>query len=323
MKRCFQYEEISEKHIEATIGLVMDAYKEERQWISYLPEEQQLIGIVRESISTLVCKGTGIVAVLEGELVGFIAGYERKELWGNNRGIYCPLYGHGAAKEHRRTIYQELYRHAAHLWVQRGITSHALTTFSHDKDTIDTWFWLGFGNRCVDAIRRVAPISTNQTNIAIKKIGLEALSELAEVESKLHTYFNHSPMFMPRQKTDPVDQLTQWLSEDNHHLWAAYRDGKVVGHMQIQPEGESFITEHPDVMNITGAYVLDSERNTGVAVLLLDAIQKWQMDNGYPLCGVDFESFNVDGSRFWNKYFTPYTYSVTRRIDERILMLSR
>ena len=42
-------------------------------------------------------------------------------------------------------------------------------------------------------------------------------------------------------------------------------------------------------------------------------------DNQIPLVGVDYESINPKGNRFWFKHFLPYTYSLVRRIDERIL----
>jgi hypothetical protein len=40
---------------------------------------------------------------------------------------------------------------------------------------------------------------------------------------------------------------------------------------------------------------------------------------GYTRLGADFESFNPAASGFWLKYFTAYTNSVARRIDDRIL----
>jgi len=39
-------------------------------------------------------------------------------------------------------------------------------------------------------------------------------------------------------------------------------------------------------------------------------------EEGYKLLGVDYESFNSTANGFWLKYFTPYTNSVVRRIDE-------
>jgi hypothetical protein len=34
---------------------------------------------------------------------------------------------------------------------------------------------------------------------------------------------------------------------------------------------------------------------------------------------VDYESFNVPGSRFWLKHFTPFMLSAVRFIDDRII----
>lgn len=35
--------------------------------------------------------------------------------------------------------------------------------------------------------------------------------------------------------------------------------------------------------------------------------------------GVDYETVNPTALYFWTKYFTPYTYSYIRRIDERVV----
>lgn len=37
------------------------------------------------------------------------------------------------------------------------------------------------------------------------------------------------------------------------------------------------------------------------------------------MLGLDFESINPTAYVFWTKYFTPYTHSVVRRIDEKII----
>jgi len=41
---------------------------------------------------------------------------------------------------------------------------------------------------------------------------------------------------------------------------------------------------------------------------------------GYTRLGVDYESINPSGSGFWLKYFTAYTHSVVRRIDETAII---
>lgn len=319
MKLKIEYEPISEKHINAAADLILSAYKEEKMAVPFLPNEQEFSSYFQKAIGNLFNKGKGIAAICNNQLIGFLAGVEVDEFWGKCKGIYSPLYGHGTIKKYRSSLYQELYKHAADLWVKNSCMNHAITFFAHDKETIDTWFWLGFGLRCVDAIREVTPINVSHPSISIRKVDLCDIPSLADIERKLHLYFRNSPIFMPRMEEDPIQHLTEWLKKQNHHLWVAYYDGKPLGHMRIQPNAETFVSEHQNVMNITGAYVVDHERKSGIGAMLLEEIQQWLLQHGYPLCGVDFESINTTGSNFWTKHFTPYTYTMVRRIDERIL----
>lgn len=319
MKLNIRYEKLSEKYVYEALDLIMSAYLEEKSAVPFLPDEKEFINTLKISIRNLFNNGIGVAAILDDELIGFIAGFEVEKLFGKCKGIYSPLYGHGGKKEYRAVLYQELYKLAAELWTEKACLTHAITLFAHDKDTVNEWFWQGFGLRCVDAIRKVVPICVNNPSIIIAKADIRDIPALANIHRQHNLYYRSSPIFMPNQEEDPVADLTNWLKRDNHHLWAAYQDEKPLGYMRIQPSAETFVSEYKDVMNITGAYVVNDERKTGIGTMLLGAIQDWLLNNRYTLCGVDFESINTTGSSFWNKHFTPYTYSMVRRIDERIL----
>lgn len=313
-----KFEMISEEYIDQALNLVLLAYKKEREMIEYLPNANYS-SILKEKIKNLFENGLGIVALVNGNVVGFLVGYEIQEFWGRCKGIYCPLFGHGAIKENPKEIYQQLYKKAAEIWVEEEIMQHAITLYAQDEITLETWFRLGFGMRCVDGIRAVAPINNKKPEITIKKAEQSDVESLEVIDEKHNKYYRSSPLFMPVKEESSVEHLTRWLNEENHHLWIAYNGDQVIGYMRIEPTGERYIVEHKDVMNITGAYVDPTHRSKGIGVCLLDSIQKWLLSNNYSLCGVDYESFNISGSRFWEKHFTPYTYSLVRRIDERIL----
>ena len=120
-----QFKIISEEHTEEALKLVLDAYKEEREMIEYLPNVDYLT-ILKEKIQNLFKNGLGIVALVNGKVVGFLVGFEIQEFWGRCKGIYCPLFGHGAIKENREVIYQQLYKKAAEIWVEREIMNTPL-----------------------------------------------------------------------------------------------------------------------------------------------------------------------------------------------------
>jgi GNAT superfamily N-acetyltransferase len=135
--------------------------------------------------------------------------------------------------------------------------------------------------------------------------------KLSELTKEHQTHFNQAPLFMDVDRPD----TREW---EDAKVFVAY-DKKPIGYIKLTKHAESFVSESDSVINITGAQVLNEYRGKGVAKALLAYSNDWAEKNGYQFLGVDFESFNPSGAGFWNKYFTPYTYSLTRRIDERIL----
>lgn len=101
-------------------------------------------------------------------------------------------------------------------------------------------------------------------------------------------------------------------------IFAARAEGKVVGFISVDEEGENFITEYEGMKNICGAYFDEAYRGHGIAQCLLKFICDTLKAEGVTHVGVDCETMNPTALRFWEKYFTPYTYSFARRFDERV-----
>ncbi|MGM0421319.1 MAG: GNAT family N-acetyltransferase [Bacillota bacterium] len=315
-----KFEKAAGKHVQGAVELAGAALRAEKLALPILPGDNGYPHKLRERVAHLFIEGAGAAAVSRGEIVGYLAGYKVDEMFGECKGIYSPLYGHGVSEGYnKQQLYQKLYQAAAEQWVKAGYLSHGLTLYAHDQISIDTLFRLGFGLRCVDAVRGVKENPVPQVDMDIRKIELNDISSIAELHSKHNLYYRNSPIFMPNQVEDPIKDLTEWIEQKNRHLWAAYMDGSSVGYMRIEPTGETFISQHPQVMNITGAYVTEKFRDDNVASSLLAAVEEWLEQHEYRLLGVDYESLNILASNFWGKYFNPYTYSVVRRIDERIL----
>ncbi len=313
------YHDPDVKYLDQALEMVIGNYREERKAVPCLPPVDAFVEKLRRYLEKLLQGGSGVMLADEDVLLGFMVGYKNSELFGRYDGIYCPVYGHGAKVDNKRDIYGELYGRAARKWVEDGLITHAVTLFTHDGELVDTFFWFGFGLRCVDSIKEVSPADVNMS-ANIRKV-LDDLPALAELHEEHNLFYRGSPMFMPNPREDPVLDLRNWLEKENRHIWIAYEDGEPVGYVRIQPSAESFVSEYEGVMNITAAYVKSEHRNTGVARRLLETVECWLMDTGYTLCGVDFESLNPLGSAFWNRYFTPYNHTLVRRVDERILSL--
>ena len=127
----------------------------------------------------------------------------------------------------------------------------------------------------------------------------------------------HAPVFFPLPDCGVETWFSEWITRETMRIFAAKADGKVVGFISVAEEGENFITECDTMKNICGAYFMEEYRGTGMAQGLLSFVRDTLKAEGVTHLGVDCETMNPTALRFWEKYFTPYTYSFARRIDER------
>ncbi len=307
------------QHVPAAGELVWQAYQNERASVPCLPAGGDLDAYAG-MVAGLAGNGLGVAALQGGEFIGFLTGMAVGELFGSSRGIYIPLYAHGAKGADRGHLYQRLYAAASDIWVKKGHLSHVITMHAHDKEALEAWFWQDFGLRCVDSVRPLTDVLLPEraTGYDIRRVAPADATVMLELHREHWRYYRGAPMFMHVHEDCSLSGLTDWLKEKDHHLWAAFEKDGPVAYMQLRHGGETFASDDKKSMNICGAYVRSGQRKAGYGTAILQTIVRWLRENGYERLGVDFESFNIEGSRFWQKHFTPFTYSLTRRIDERI-----
>ena len=327
------FEEMNHGHIENAARIALAEYYEERRAVPILPEGEYL-SVFCNMISEMVDHKLGIAAIEGGKLAGFMTCYSPMENhFGTTLGIFSPIHAHGTVKENRRRIYSLIYQAAADKWVKQGILSHAIALYTHDKDAVDSFFWNGFGLRCIDSIREVGPIIRQAVPIINEKVSntpaeysdiefcelhSEEVLQVLPLKNLLIKHLWDTPMFIPLFFQLDKEGFGEETEERNSRFFAIKASGKVIAFIEITASGENFACEDAGMMNICGAYMLPQYRESGMFSKLLSFLMDTLSTEGYIRCGVDFESFNPTASGFWLKYFTPYTYSVVRRIDERI-----
>ncbi len=239
--------------------------------------------------------------------------------FGYVKGIFSPLHGHGAISSDRTKIYSMLYAQAAKIWVDKGILSHAISLYAHDTDALTSFFQNGFGMRCIDAMRFSDPIpKTDPQGYSYGEIGREEFRDILALNNALISHMHQSPVFMPIEyKT--FDDLIEDKNDESVRYFCAFKEGEIIGYMKVGGSGENFISKQKGVVNICGAYLLPRYRGQEVASQLLSFLLSQMQQDGYSHVGVDFESINPPAREFWLRFFTPYTNSLVRRIDERIL----
>lgn len=299
--------------IEEALALIRTNYEEERASVAALPEID-----VFPDLNEFADNGLGRAAFENGRMVGFICCCDP---WDNAfsssaKGTFTPLHAHGAVPDGRADIYRRLYQAAAEKWVSEGITYHAVALYAHDEEAIHAFFTYGFGLRCMDAIRPAESIICDPCDgLTYRALGAGEVGVVRDMRKGLFEHLGLSPCFMYAPETE----FRRWLSRaDNRgsQLCAAFKGDRAIAFLELIGGGENFATYDDSMANICGAYALHEYRGTGVIQNLLNfAINKVRAE-GCKSIGVDFESFNPTAYGLWKKHFTPYTYSVTRRIDE-------
>lgn len=321
----------NKNHIYEAIELVHDNYEEEQKCNSALPDLVQI-----PDLTIFAQNGLGAAAMEGNRLVGFLSAYPPVgNAFGTTglRGTFSPIHAHAVARGKvltqmgcernysRRRIYSLLYQAAAQQWLKEGILTHAIALFANDDEAVNSFFYNGFGLRCMDAIRSLdtipKPINTNDKSERV----LEYTEVLREDWSKLLNYHNDlikhlgkSPAFLSYYPMDEKE-LYRRTSPDVRYF-AAKADGRYAAYIKIADHGENYVTENAGMINICGAYCDPVYRGTGMYHNLLCYLMATLKKEGYQLLGVDFESFNPTALGFWLKNFEAYTKSVVRQIDQ-------
>jgi len=288
--------DFTHEHISEAIELALSAYNNERIYSTDLPMIDSAPNFTNE---------LGAAAFDNGKMVGFLCVYPPFDnAFGSTyvRGVFSPM---GANMAINSEVYAAMYQFAAEKWVKAGAVSHAVCLYAHDDNANKQFFRYGFGLRCVDAIRRMELIDC----LPCEGYEFSESSSTAQLNLRLHEHQLTSPYFMNRKFDNTLS---------GRYFTASY-NGEVCAYLNITPDGETFISDRTDYAHISGAYCLPEHRGKGVYQNLLNHAISVLKSEGFNYLGVDFESFNPAGYKFWTKYFTVYTHGVVRRIDERIL----
>ena len=304
------------QHIEEAKAIAFVNYQQERSFVGTLPVIEQM-----PDLDWFAENGLGVAALDEGELVGFLCcvGPFDNAFGSQVKGTFSPIHAHGALTEDRELIYRKMYQAAAEKWVAQGILYHTIGLYAHDAQAIGALFWYGFGLRCVDAIRTMSRIHCSpMSDYTFRLLPNEEIAAIRQMRVQLSVHLAESPCFMYSEPR-AVDIWIAKAETRNTQVFVAERDGAAVAFIEVGEDGENFITETADMKNICGAFCLPQFRGTGLFANLLNFTLEQLRKEEVSRLGVDYESINPTASGAWGKYFTPYTHSVVRRIDEYAL----
>jgi GNAT superfamily N-acetyltransferase len=309
-------------HIPEAIALVQAGAEREREHVPALPVDQARDAL-GNAVTDVVTHGTGVAAIEEGRLTGFLSLYGPIEnFFGKSIGVYAPLHGSVAGSatsgEDRARLFSRLFHHAADILVPRGVNCFAITSFAHDHDAATAFSLGGFGTRNCDAIRDLqTPLEFRPVaGYTFRELLPDEFMEIFPLETGLRQHLRSSPVFVAAPELPETEE--RFLEERTRaaRFFAAISEDVTVGYMKVTERGESYISSVAGMPNITGAYLQPEHRGYGIYDSLLAYVIDTLRKEGNRHVGVDFETINPNALHFWSKYFDHYTHSRVRRIDE-------
>lgn len=318
------FKRFENEHIEEAADLAMKQYQEECLLVEGLPRALPK-DIWTTLLSGMVKNQLGIAAFEGTKMVGYITAYgPTPEYFGRSTGVFVPIHGHGAIKEGREKIYSRMYTEIADRWINRGIGSHVISCYAHDEQVLQRFFHLGFGMRCVDGVTSLQNVQNETTkfkesSLKIREIPIKELGKIVDLEQALGRHMGTSPIFMASKELD-LDTFKKRSLARESRFFGITKEGQCIAYMEVGKGGENFTTNLSHTKNILGAYCMPTYRGQGYYLALLQHVKEQLREEGYKSLGVDYESINPIADSFWGKYFNSYTYSLARRVDERVLI---
>lgn len=314
------FEKLNEKYIEDAVKLAQAQYNMEQKQIEALYEKDYK-DILTASLGGIFKSKFGAVAVERGKLLGYLSfwgGWSGH--FGNVKGSFSPLFANAVGGECRGKTLSLLFQYVSEQMIQDEILSFAICTYSHDAELKESLIMNGFGIRCSDAIRNVdKPLHIKiNTEYLYEEMHYSDAHCLLPLKNSLARHLRKSPTYYPNHEFSEEDFIAM-CNKRQSRFFVAKDKSEIIGYIEITKDGETFITEEPDIQNICGAYLKENYRGKNILQSLLSFAFEIMKNDGIKRIGVDCETINPAALRFWEKYFDSYTYSFVRRIDERIL----
>ncbi|MDO5573667.1 MAG: GNAT family N-acetyltransferase [bacterium] len=317
------FDQMKESYINEAIALAIQEYQDECSHCKGLPKED-IRPAITSLLHALMNQKYGCVALEDGQVIGYLLFYGPMDgFFGEVKGVFSPLGGSAFCGKDRGRLASFLFEHTGNQLAEDGICSYALSRYAHDEEVGQSFIMNGFGIRCSDAIIQLnqRPAIKNAVVSKNPDLSFEILtgSQKYKIEPLHHKLVEHLA-FAPTLFPTYIPAAKKWYRYDDIRIFAAKKEDQYIGYLALtDDDAETFITEHPKMANICGAYVSEDCRGTGVAVQLLEYLCETCEQEGKLWLGVDCETLNPTALHFWSKYFEPYTWSYARRIDERIV----
>ena len=217
-----------------------------------------------------------------------------------------------------------MYASVAQQWFAQDRTVHLVKVFASDKQAIETWFSLGFGQVSVQGFRDTNYTHDKTTGIEVVPARTEHIELLVQLKSGHRRYESKAPMFIPAESatSDIIEaqreEMQAMLRDSECRCWMAFQNGNPAGMMSLRPaagSGLSPLLQMTRMVYAEDALTGEAARDPNVRGVLLDAALNWARGRGYERFYIGFRPADSLARRVWfGVGFRPVAYWLMRNI---------
>ena len=309
----------SEDFLDEAGTLLAERHRRHRRAEARLPEAYEEPEHARQAIVQLLGRvdADGVAATRGGRLTGYLIGVRKGDDWGPN--VWVDPAGHAVE---RAEDVRDLYAAAAARWVADGRKAHYALVPSSDRELVDAWFRLGFGQQHAYGILE-PPDAAMPADV--RPLEERDVEDLVALVPQLQDHQRAAPVFsgLP-QHEDEADELRKDLHEEigtpTIGSFVVERDGRVAGNLVVSPAESSqevhYGLARPEHASFLAFALTDeSLRGSGIGLSLTEAGFAWAREHGYDVMVCDWRVTNLSASRFWTRRgFRPTFFRLHRLI---------
>lgn len=323
-----------EGHLPAAAELLARRHARDRQAVPLLPARFEASRSALAAVREVWHKPwtTGVAALRDGRLVGFLMGEARFEVL-RGRHVWVHLPGHALAEDEPAELYADLYAAAGSTWLRLGAFDHYILMPVADTAGLDVWYGLSFGRELAHAMRALSdplPEPVDLPGVRIRPATPDDRDVMVEEMSPILCRRLAGPPVwaaaLPEYLRSVREGFADMLADSHATIWLAEEDapgGRVLGYQayfSATPSDDDLTISLSDrTMLLEVAATLPEARGRGIGRALTRAGLAAAAAAGYAVCGLDWRTTNIEAARFWPRLgFRPVVYRLTRKVDPRI-----
>jgi len=293
----------SDRFLDDAGRLLSERHARQRRRERLLPEAFDEPDAARAEVGALLARDVadGMAATRDGRVVGFLLGIRKPDDgWGPN--VWVEPAGHAADQAED---VRDLYSAAAARWVEAGRKAHYAIVPATDRDLVDAWFRLGFGQQHAYGIQELRHV---EWPLGVREAEEGDVDALIAIAPELSAHSRLAPVFGAKLADDDPEALRKEIleeiaSEDVANLVAEH-DGRIVGNFFVCPLDRSTTTHYGLARPERTAYIgfavtYPDIRGSGAGLVLTQAAFAWARAHGYESIAADWRVTSLLASRFW------------------------